>query len=183
MEVMMKNVMKKLMQLTLLIALAPAGVLAAIKRPTLKRERTEEAALAPTIFARLDGYGWMSRHPLTLLHAASSNTTTFKYNPTQMLHRAVNRASRAAAAKALKAGANPNKVNVHGWSPFHRACSDTRCVELVRLMLAYHADADKTTKQDQAHPALGYGYTAMDIAMANNNHEVVALLSAHEAGI
>ncbi len=137
------------------------------------------------IWPRLEGYGWMSQHPLTLLRAAFDNTIDTAKNSKIIiqgaLHRAINSGNTAAAAKALNAGANPCKLDASGWSPLHHACSDARCTEIVKLMIAYGADITKTTKVDKKNPALPYGYTPLYIAIANENHETVAVLRAHGA--
>lgn len=127
----------------------------------------------------------MSQHPLTLLHDAFKKTIDTVENNKIIVQgdlcRAVDKANIEAAVKALALGANPNKVDASGWSPLHHACSDRRCTEIVKLMIAHRADITKATKVDKKNPALPYGYTPLYIAIANENHETVAVLRAHGA--
>ncbi len=128
------------------------------------------------------GYGWMRRHPFTLLFAAFDNLVDTKANERkivqQKLHKAVNSANTTLAAKALAEGANPNKIDAIGWSPLHYACADARCTEIITLMINYDADITKKTKQDKKRPSLAYGYTPLHIALENNNHAIVSILRA-----
>ncbi|MDQ3400862.1 MAG: ankyrin repeat domain-containing protein [Candidatus Limnocylindria bacterium] len=128
------------------------------------------SAYAPDGFHPL-GLAAFFRQPevVELLLARGADVRAVAKNPMQVtaLHSAVADGGHAGIAKALvRAGADVNAKQRHGWTPLHGA-ADSGDRELVELLLSRGADPTMT-QQD--------GKTALDIARERGRVEVVSVL-------
>jgi len=138
----------------------------------LDADRSLASAYAPDGFHPL-GLAAFFRQPavVELLLARGADVRAASKNPMQVtaLHSAVADGGHAAIAKALvRAGADVNARQRHGWTPLHGA-ADSGDRETVHLLLEHGAD-----------PAAIHdgGKTALEIAREKGHAEIIEVLEA-----
>lgn len=154
---------------------AAVGDVARVKQH-LDADPSLVSAYAPDGFHPL-GLAAFFRRPevVELLLARGADVRAASKNPMQVtaLHSAVADGGHPGIARMLvRAGADVNARQRHGWTPLHGA-ADSGDRETVELLLANGADPDATHQE---------GKTALDLAREKGHTDVVSILEERSRG-